>query len=255
MQYYIYKITNKLNGKAYVGQHKVYPGEHFMRYMGKGIAIRAAIQKYGKENFTKEILEEIEDDEKHELTSERERYWIAALNTMQPNGYNLSPGGEGGCTPEAAAKGLATKRANGNNKRSLETRRKMSEARIGIKFSDKHRQHLSDNHHLKKERTLLFEDGHTETTTDNITNIAKRFNTSPNTLLRHSAKKKFTNGVMIKNIEPGQYACFKNYDRHDKLCYDPIRKEICTYYALQGRKRTHPETYKDIRIKDHMLKQ
>ena len=68
MQYYIYKITNKINGKSYVGQHKVYPGEAFNRYMGKGIAIRLAIQKYVKENFTKAILEEIDDHEKHEIT-------------------------------------------------------------------------------------------------------------------------------------------------------------------------------------------
>ena len=66
MKYYIYKIINKLNGKAYIGQHKIPKyKEDFRRYMGKGIAIREAIKKYGKENFDKIILEEIEDDIKN----------------------------------------------------------------------------------------------------------------------------------------------------------------------------------------------
>ena len=60
-KYYIYKITNKLNGKSYVGQHKVpQKPESFKRYMGKGIAITKAIKKYGKENFDKIILEELQ---------------------------------------------------------------------------------------------------------------------------------------------------------------------------------------------------
>lgn len=47
MQYYIYKITNKLNGKIYIGQHLV-PKYHetFRRYMGSGIAITEAYEKY-----------------------------------------------------------------------------------------------------------------------------------------------------------------------------------------------------------------
>lgn len=80
----------------YIGQHKIYPNEAFRRYMGKGIAIREAIKKYGKDNFDKEIIEYIEDDEKHNYVSEKEKFWIKELNSMSPNGYNISPGGEGG---------------------------------------------------------------------------------------------------------------------------------------------------------------
>ena len=49
MQYYIYKITNQLNGKIYIGQHLV-PKYHetFRRYMGSGIAITEAYEKYGR---------------------------------------------------------------------------------------------------------------------------------------------------------------------------------------------------------------
>lgn len=72
--------------------------------MGRGIVITNAIKKYGKENFNKEILEYINDDEKHKIVSEREIFWIKEENTLCPSGYNISPGGEGGCTKESAKK-------------------------------------------------------------------------------------------------------------------------------------------------------
>lgn len=255
MQYYIYKITNKINGKSYVGQHKVYPGEAFTRYMGKGIAIRLAIQKYGKENFSKEILEEIDDDEKHEFTSERERHWITKLNTMQPNGYNLSPGGEGGCTPEAAKRGAATRRVKGTDRKSKATRLKMSEAAKGKHFSDEHKKHLSDNHRLKTEHVILFQDGHIETTTEALTSIAKRFGTTQNRLLRKSAKGQFINGIMLQGIQPNQYACCDTISpKYKKSCKDPIKHDMCSFYALYQRKRKHPEQYANIDIEKCIIK-
>ena len=126
-QYYIYKITNNLNGKIYVGQHKMRKNESLREYMGKGIAIQEAYKKYGRANFKKEIIEYIYDDENNEKVSEREIFWIKELNSKYPNGYNISDGGEGGCTKESAAKGVATKKARGY-KPSEETKRKISEA-------------------------------------------------------------------------------------------------------------------------------
>lgn len=104
--YYIYKITNKINGKAYIGQHLIpEKGEQFRWYMGRGIAIQKALKKYGRQNFKKEILEYVKDDlETHLKVSDREIFWIKYYNTLYPNGYNLTPGGEGGCTEESAKK-------------------------------------------------------------------------------------------------------------------------------------------------------
>ena len=52
---YVYKITNKTNNKIYVGQHKA---DHFDEsYFGGGVIITSAVNKYGKENFDREILE------------------------------------------------------------------------------------------------------------------------------------------------------------------------------------------------------
>lgn len=197
--YQIYKITNTINGKIYVGQHKLPPnGECPRAYMGSGIAICGAQRKYGIENFVKEIIEVIEDDEKHELTSEREKYWIRELNSMHPNGYNISPGGEGGITSEIAKKSVATRQARGYQM-SKETKQKISQARMGMHFTDQHRANLCKNHHLRQEYTILFEDGHEEIVTKTRKQICIEYQIgSVNTLLRHSAKGIFTNGIMLK---------------------------------------------------------
>lgn len=89
---YIYKTTNKINGKIYIGQKK---SNIFLdnTYHGSGLYLLRAIEKYGKENFETHLLEWCET--KKEL-DERERYWIDSLNTRDPNiGYNIAKGGEG----------------------------------------------------------------------------------------------------------------------------------------------------------------
>jgi len=83
---HIYKITNDLNGKRYIGKSR----KDNPNYYGSGIAISRAIQKYGKENFTKEILERCSN----ETVDERERYYISL---EQPE-YNIAAGGNGGDT-------------------------------------------------------------------------------------------------------------------------------------------------------------
>lgn len=88
----IYKITNKLNGKAYVGQSNDIE-RRFKEHQQKGessrIPLDVAIQKYGKDNFTYEILEECQLNE----LNQKEKYWISTLNTIE-NGYNCSEGGD-----------------------------------------------------------------------------------------------------------------------------------------------------------------
>jgi len=86
----IYKTTNLINGKIYVGQ-TITDDPH---YYGSGMMILWSIKKYGKENFKREILEECND--RNEL-NERERYWIKQLNSTNKDiGYNISMGGEQG---------------------------------------------------------------------------------------------------------------------------------------------------------------
>lgn len=87
----IYKITNNINGKIYIGQSKN-TKERFKSHCketSKDCLIDLAIQKYGKENFTVEIIES-----QIKNYNEREKYWIKFFNCKVPNGYNISDGGD-----------------------------------------------------------------------------------------------------------------------------------------------------------------
>jgi group I intron endonuclease len=88
----IYKTTNLINGKIYIGKDK----HDNPKYLGSGKRLNSAIQKYGRKNFLKEIIEHCES-EKH--MSDQEKYWINYFNsTNKLIGYNLTIGGEGGDT-------------------------------------------------------------------------------------------------------------------------------------------------------------
>jgi group I intron endonuclease len=86
----IYKTTNLINGKFYIGKDK----HNNPKYFGSGKILKQALKKYGVENFTKEIIEEC-DDEKFWL--EREIYWIQYYDSINM-GYNIALGGNGGDT-------------------------------------------------------------------------------------------------------------------------------------------------------------
>ena len=95
----IYSITNKLNGKVYIGKsvniHKRWEN-HINRSVQDNpkCVIHKAIKKYGVNNF---IFEIVEVTESVELINEREIYWIDHYQTyLKARGYNRTMGGDGG---------------------------------------------------------------------------------------------------------------------------------------------------------------
>lgn len=98
---YIYKITNKINGKCYIGKTErtieARWKEHVNNYTRSkeyNKPLYAAMRKYGIENFVIEEIEKIEETNNSSFVNEREIYWIEYYQSFK-NGYNATLGGDG----------------------------------------------------------------------------------------------------------------------------------------------------------------
>lgn len=97
--FYIYKATNKINGKSYIGQTTNFAKrkrDHINVRDGRrdpNSIFHRAIDKYGKENFTWEILAIIPGKS---LANAYECEMIRKYNSYKPFGYNMTKGGDGG---------------------------------------------------------------------------------------------------------------------------------------------------------------
>ena len=92
MNFYVYEITNNINGKKYIGKRKCRCSIEDDYYMGSGAALALAKKKYGIQNFSKRIIEvcSTEDD-----AYKREEYWINHFNAVESDEYyNLIEGGK-----------------------------------------------------------------------------------------------------------------------------------------------------------------
>lgn len=111
---YIYKLTNKINGKSYIGQTCRNPESRWEEHVKSALStdpnqkkyLQNAIEKHGWENFTKEILEVIPVEKGQKYLDEREFFHILENKTFHKlgKGYNLTMGGSG-------AKGTASCKA------------------------------------------------------------------------------------------------------------------------------------------------
>lgn len=91
MYYTVYKTTNRINGKFYIGSHKTKnPNDD---YLGSGKYLKYAIKKYGRDNFTKEVLFVFENSDDMYA---KEAEIVNADFISESNTYNLKQGGFGG---------------------------------------------------------------------------------------------------------------------------------------------------------------
>lgn len=125
MYYYFYKITNNINGKYYYGVHQT--DDLNDGYMGSGVYLRRAYNKYGKSNFTKEIIHYFNNaDDMFKYEAE-----IVNEDLLKDNNcYNISLGGHGGDTwtyaneDERKKRSINISNAQKNSKKFKESHKK-----------------------------------------------------------------------------------------------------------------------------------
>jgi len=118
----VYIYTGQ-NGKQYVGQtwYEERRKTAHIKAKGRCPAFHLAVRKYGYGTFQYEVLHS--DIKTQEEMDRLEMQEIASYNTISPNGYNLSTGGSSG-------------------KMCEEARKKISDARMGMQFTEEHRANL-----------------------------------------------------------------------------------------------------------------
>jgi len=140
---FVYITTNLINGKQYIGDHST--DDLKDDYLGSGVYIKRSVNKYGRRNFSRNILEFFDSKERAFFGQEK---WINEYNTLSPNGYNVSPMGgnqiSGGISKETKNKISKTIKDNkscaGKNngmfgrKHSKEAKEKIRK----VSFTEKH---------------------------------------------------------------------------------------------------------------------
>jgi len=142
-KYYVYKITNTINGKIYIGKGGGRKQTRFLDHIYTSTKpksnsysfLHKAINKYGKDNFTYEIINYFDSEDE---AYSHEESMIGLLNSNdQSIGYNLSSGG----------------RAGRHSTKSIE---KMRLAHIGFKYSEESIQRMRDSHKGKISQGRMF---------------------------------------------------------------------------------------------------
>lgn len=132
----VYKVTNKLNGKIYIGQ----TSRSLNRRMAEHLAnhrtsyFDRALRKYGINNFDIEVIYNAKT--KHEL-DEKEQYFIKFFNSKIPNGYNMTDGGEG----QIGIRRFGSTNSHWGKHHSEKAKEKMREAR---------KKYVKENHPMSK---------------------------------------------------------------------------------------------------------
>jgi len=123
---YVYIITNKINGKKYIGSSR--KSQIDENYYGSGKVIKDALKKYGKNNFTRDILWQGEGDAR-DIESQWLEYFHASTN---PLFYNLTNDAKGNNLHKEETKKIISEKLTGVAKHSFEQKHKWSKERKGI---------------------------------------------------------------------------------------------------------------------------
>lgn len=206
----IYKMTNKVNGKVYIGQTTRELDERTKEHIRHNeIIVDKAIQKYGIENFT---VEQIDLAENIDELNQKEMYWIEHYDCITPKGYNQCYGGNNTCGyhhKEESKQKMSIKKSQNyigegnpfyNKTHSEESRKKMSEARKGLKhLTEEQIKRLRESHHTVKVINV-----DTGEVFDSIKDAGLKYNIEPTHITRVCKGKRKTCGgyrwEYVKNL-------------------------------------------------------
>jgi hypothetical protein len=138
--YYVYKTVNTVNEMLYIGSHY---GKLNDSYLGSGLAISRAIEKYGKKAFKKEIIEVVDNKE---ALLKREAFWLNSFDCANnPLFYNLTNVAGGGFMSDGKTveerKIIREKQEVGRRAKRKQTVEKMQ--RTKQNWTKEQKQHLS----------------------------------------------------------------------------------------------------------------
>ena len=191
----IYKITNLVNGKAYVGQ-SVHIERRWMEHClpSTHSLIGKAIQKYGKENFSFQVIEECSV----ELLDEKEEYYISHYNSIVPNGYNIMDW------------------VNGNPTYFNIDKEVLEQLYDCIQNSEMLFDEIAEKYDLSRRTITRINQGHTHFSKDKNYPLRKRLEIQSNQYCLDC-------GVRITN---GASRCKSCHDKHQRVVNRPTREEL-----------------------------
>lgn len=141
---FIYKITNRVNGKIYVGKttkglpERLYEHWRSAKWKKNKTIIAKAILKYGRDQF---LIEQLDRAVTIIELNEKERYWISCLKPE----YNITEGGSGGDTSNSDnfKKAISKRNMKGPNN-PMFGRRGIQNPKFGSKMTDQQKQNVRD---------------------------------------------------------------------------------------------------------------
>lgn len=189
----IYLIRHIESGKVYIGQSRNVPARWKMHSYGYGKGrIARAIKKHGFDAFSKDLIEECPASD----LNNREQHWISFHNSMAPNGFNLTTGGE--CCEKSPESIEKTAKFHRGKKRSQETCARIGAAKVGMKHSDEAKKKMSlagigrPKSDETREKLRVSSTGrmHSEETKENLKVIHKEIGARPDVKLKRSISAK-----------------------------------------------------------------
>lgn len=151
----VYKITNAVNGKTYIGKTRQKLDTRWKQHCNKksnSRLLKNAINKYGAAVFKIEPLVHTDD---HIRLDQCEVAYIKHFDSMVPNGYNLTSGGEGGYIRSAETRKLLSDANKGKSRPHTEkSKAKLSLCRMGDK-NPMYGKEQSEETKLKRSKALL----------------------------------------------------------------------------------------------------